>query len=741
MTAAPELAPDDDSNVHDITEALARRDKKRAQAPTLDALFQADLARSGLTLVHARKLGFDLAGPDELWKLLRPKNPERPKDFTAEGYVIPYWHPSGKRLAYARVRKLRGSWGKDKDDAQRYAAPLNSLPHLYFPAPLLGWVERAPKGKKILASELGFTEGEKKAAKAALFGIACVALGGVDAYRSARHGVLLLDEIKEWFDLKKTDATMVYDSDAYSNPDVLRALRAFSDVLRRDAHPRSICQKRLTHENVGDKTALDDFLAQFKTAQAARRAYSELEGIADPMIEAFATFDRELVHVKRQTKYYNLAHGTWYPSQQKIVEEYGVGTPVLSAKGKEVYPITRWFPERNANETSVLDVWYTPGKPERYPSPDGAGDVLNTWRAGPLEPTPYKGPAQVAEFTRFIEYLTAGITEAERAWFLDWISYPVQHPGAKLMSAAALWSTGNGVGKNTLANRILKKIYGDANCHVLDGSALASEWNDWTQHQFIIVNEIDQPSYGQRAAAMARLKTLITENEVDLNRRYLARTNVPNHMNFMFTSNKPDALMIDESDRRFFIVRCADNDAKWSEAQFNALNAWLDGGGLEKVYGYLKARDLKNFNPYAEPPKTQAWKEMVESRYDPLRDLVATLVSNPTKVLGTYNPTAANIEGSGYTRPTSDLFTFEQIVEGLKRRAEDHDVKPAAITVGTVRAAIAHHRLTKRGPMEFKGKGERRSVSAYALFDVEKWAKASADKWREHLKKHNAELP
>jgi hypothetical protein len=387
--------PDEDNVIHVGTDLAAANRQRRAERrdntarAELEAMMSADLAGSGLTLAHARKLGFELKAADELWRLLRPKRPERPSDFTAEGYVIPYFGPDKKKIPYARAKKLIGSWGKDHDDAHTYTQPLNSLPHPYLPAPLAAnWMARGKDGRIAVRGKFIIVEGEKKIIKATLCGLNGIGIGGVHAFRAGKHGILLLPEILNWFDLSQADVIVVYDSDAYTNPVVQCALRALSDAIRRFAHPRSLKQKRLTHENVGDKTGLDDFLLQYKTAAAALRAFDELEGVDDPMSEAFATFNRELVHVRKKTAYYNVTTDTLYPSQQKVIEEYGArSSPILDVEGKkEVCPIKVWMSQRPP-ETEVLDVLYTPGKPERYPSARSAGDVMNKWRPGPLGPT------------------------------------------------------------------------------------------------------------------------------------------------------------------------------------------------------------------------------------------------------------------------------------------------------------------------------------------------------------------
>jgi hypothetical protein len=357
------------------------------------ALAEADLARSAISPADAKRAGIVPVDPDEAWKILRPKQPKRASDFTAGGIVIPYSDPFGEPLNFSRVRRLAGKWDRDDDGySLRYKQPPNSMPHLYLP--VAAWKAWLPKKRreKIRIPRLIITEGEKKALKASLVGLPAVAIGGVTAYRSAKFYITLLEEFA-WFDLSATDVDVIYDSDAYSNPEVREALRAISWTLRRDANPKSIGDRRLTHESAGGKTGLDDFLAAYRKAEDARRAVDAIARHIDPVGEAFAVFNRDLVHVRKKSRYYNIATDTFYESQKKLVEEYAVGTPVIGPKLKEIYPISRWFTDRPAT-TTVLDVVYEPGRPERF-RPDGASnEVLNILAADAARPHPLRAPGR-----------------------------------------------------------------------------------------------------------------------------------------------------------------------------------------------------------------------------------------------------------------------------------------------------------------------------------------------------------
>jgi hypothetical protein len=114
------------------------RGQSAADRSALEALFKSDLEKSGISLAMARKLGFRVVTPDQAWDLLYPKRAgDRDSKFTAYGYWIPYFRCDGTPSDYGRVRKLVGNFLNDDDGKDRYRSPVNTLPHLYVPVPLL----------------------------------------------------------------------------------------------------------------------------------------------------------------------------------------------------------------------------------------------------------------------------------------------------------------------------------------------------------------------------------------------------------------------------------------------------------------------------------------------------------------------------------------------------------------------------------------------------------------------------
>jgi len=118
----------------------------------------ADLASSGLEPADMRVKPL---GPAEKSATNTPMG--------ADGYVIPYFTPSGVPIQFYRVKIF--------DNEVKYRQIQNSSNHIYFPPGLAKLLASGPK-------YLLWVEGEKKAACCVRHGFPAVAVGGVDNWRN-----------------------------------------------------------------------------------------------------------------------------------------------------------------------------------------------------------------------------------------------------------------------------------------------------------------------------------------------------------------------------------------------------------------------------------------------------------------------------------------------------------------------------------------------------------------------------
>lgn len=141
-----------------------------------------------------------------------------------DGYVIPYFSLRGSPLPFYRVKVLT----TDLENGVKYKQPRKTPNHIYFPPGfytcLVRWCKEHSSAPIVV-----ITEGEKKAACAVKLGIPCVALGGVDSWRS-RTLVLPKDtELYSGGSKKEVRATL--PATDISIPEIAQLATGFGELI------------------------------------------------------------------------------------------------------------------------------------------------------------------------------------------------------------------------------------------------------------------------------------------------------------------------------------------------------------------------------------------------------------------------------------------------------------------------------------------------------------------------------
>lgn len=257
---------------------------------------------------------------------------------------------------------------------------------------------------------------------------------------------------------------------------------------------------------------------------------------------------------------------------------------------------------------------YRPGNPAVVvPHRDGTSKI-NLWRGSGVVPSP--GDASI--FIDHLRFLCP--TEEEAEYLCNWLAHVVQRPGVKIMCAVVLVGQ-QGTGKSAVS-QIMTAILGLRNVAVVSTSEVKSDFNEWLQgKQLIIVEEI--MALGRREI-MNNLKPLITQSQVTINKKYQRPYEIENAANFIFLSNSIDALLLEQSDRRYFVVT---SDSQPREpAYYRHLFQWADEhAGV--ILNWLLTRDIRGFNPNKPPPLTAGKERMIEASTPPLESMIKELIA------------------------------------------------------------------------------------------------------------------
>ncbi len=178
-----------------------------------------------------------------------------------------------------------------------------------------------------------------------------------------------------------------------------------------------------------------------------------------------------------------------------------------------------------------------------------------------------------------------------------------------------------------------------------------------------------------------------TRPEVRINQKFMPEYRIRDCINYLFNSNQPDAMFMEDGDRRCFVHEIT--SGKLPEALTDKADAWLNGGvanshkgeGPAILFDHLLHVDLAGFDPRRPAMVTSAKKAMIRASKSELGGWVADLKEDPVgrlKLLG--------------EKPAKecDLFTPTQLLrcfdpeksrkvspEGLSRELMRSGIRPA----------------------------------------------------------------
>lgn len=534
------------------------------------------------------------------------------------GFRIPYFDMEGRHTKFWRYRYLEstktGFEALTNKKPLRYAQPAKTLNELYIP-PLKGvnW-------KSIAASPdmpIIITEGELKAAAATKVGLPTIGLGGVWCFKSNNARYPLLPQFAE-FVWKGRAVYIAYDSDAVTNNQVMSAENALArELMFKGAEPYIVRIPQAADPNI--KIGLDDFiveegvdaLRQLLTDAPEWRAAQELYALNEEVVyirDPGVILRLENLQRISPRAFTDHAYSTRIYHEEQATEK-GVKLVERSAAKEWL----KW-PQR----AEVAKVTYSPGKPRVT-----RDNELNVWVGWGCDPK----TGDINPWKKLLDFLF-GTDKAARDWFEKWCAYPIQNPGTKLYTSAVLWGLRHGTGKS-LIGYTLARVYGNNFTEITDRN-LHESHNEWAENkQFVMGDEI---TGGDKRGIADRMKGMITQQKLRLNPKYVPSYEVPDCINYYFTSNHPDSFFLEDDDRRFFIHEVKGNPL--SGAFYDEYDKWMrSSAGPSALFEHLLKLPLKGFEPKGHAPVTDAKREMIDNGRSDLGAWVAMLRDDPDTIL------------------------------------------------------------------------------------------------------------
>lgn len=266
----------------------------------------------------------------------------------------------------------------------------------------------------------------------------------------------------------------------------------------------------------------------------------------------------------------------------------------------------------------TADYWLTSNKRMMVPrdnvvfDPTGAAKLpthVNLFDRLPLEPD---REARCDVILRHF-YNLCGENEGLFDWLMCWLAYPLQHPGAKMRTSVILHGRTEGTGKS-LAMDIMRDIYGRYSRSITQRQ-IESEFNGWQSAMLFCIAE-EVVSRQDRAHLQGLLQNMITNPVVQINEKNMPVREEANHTNFVFLSNNQVPLLLNDTDRRFTVIRV---EQEHPEAYFQEIGRQRSEGGSAAFYRYLLDYDLRDFNEHTRPFETKERTHLITLGMQPDR--------------------------------------------------------------------------------------------------------------------------
>ena len=214
--------------------------------------------------------------------------------------------------------------------------------------------------------------------------------------------------------------------------------------------------------------------------------------------------------------------------------------------------------------------------------------VYNFFSGLALKPKP-------GDCTVYLNHIEFGICDGDKVaakYFVQWLAHMIQKPDEK-PSVAILMKSLQGTGKGMLTKPILE-ILGQYGAHVNGHANLTQRFNSTVANKLMIFgDEVDLKDH----KVADKLKGLISENVIQLERKGIEPEAMPNYSRFIFASNHGQVINAGLKERRYLIVEPVLKESSY----YSAIAAWSANGGANHLLHYLMNLDISDFNKNKAP--------------------------------------------------------------------------------------------------------------------------------------------
>jgi hypothetical protein len=274
----------------------------------------------------------------------------------------------------------------------------------------------------------------------------------------------------------------------------------------------------------------------------------------------------------------------------------------LNKNGEVIsYDFIDWWLKRN-DKRACSQVQCVP-PPLKHPE-----YVMNLWDGFPIEKVELD---ETADYQPLLDCIKSvcGHCEKSMEYLLNWFAHRVQFPGTKIGVALVLYSETQGTGKTTIAEGIMKAFCMDRNDMVLitdTAERICGRFSTAGEKVHVVYNEAN---LSNTCKYTNELKSFLTDEYFERELKGQMSVSVPNIAAVIYTTQKDNALPIEDSDRRHQMFKACSKVANNREFFKKVRNVLNDSKCMRNFYEMLKNRDVSTWDAQADRVKNEVYKD------------------------------------------------------------------------------------------------------------------------------------
>ena len=274
------------------------------------------------------------------------------------------------------------------------------------------------------------------------------------------------------------------------------------------------------------------------------------------------------------------------PSKVPIIKNHD-GTEVISRAS--IFPVwLEWEHRRTFSQMVFKPIPHLVAGDVSLPD----ADVVNLYQGMAITP-------KAGDCERIKDHIQNVWCKGEPALYnyvVDWLARMFQRPQERGHTVLLLRS-GEGTGKNIIID-VLVEAFGEHAMVAVKPDDLTGRFNDDLATSVLVF--ANEAVWGGDKSLEGAMKSLITDEELPIERKFIPKFRVKNCCHLIMASNNDWAAPIGLDDRRFVVLDVSEH-RKDDFAYFKALRAEIDAGGKEAFIQELLDRDITSFNPRILP--------------------------------------------------------------------------------------------------------------------------------------------